>query len=189
MNPVALLGLAGVGLLLTASKSTANGTIPVPLPVPGSGPPAPAPSRPVATPVLPPPPITVTPNGRHLSEREKTVLRLWIPREDLEQTILWWDRPASTFADETGATTVLALTTPQGIYLRGKNHEIVRSDELATLGHELVHAGQFRRGENRTKTSAELELPAYQTGLGIRGYLDQQAGLGAEWGQSYAGNA
>lgn len=126
-----------------------------------------------AMPALPPktppaPAITVPPNGRHLSPEEKSVLAQFIPKQDLDGAMLWWDTPASSFPSKN----TVAVTTSRGIYFRGPNRAIVSTFDFVTLGHELVHVGQQRRGEVAQGDTAELELPAYQTGLAIERYME-----------------
>ena len=181
-----LLGL-GVGLLALSGRESA----PQPSPgIPGTTPFGPPP-EPDSPPEPPPrivfvPPLTVPPNGRHLSAAEKLSLSPFVVPKGLEQrdiddAILWWGSPESSFASEDSGAHIIALTTARGIYLRGQNHEITRHDELATLGHELMHVGQYRRGDVGRLTKAELELPAYQMGLAIRQYLDDPTGKNREW--------
>lgn len=162
---LAVVALAGVGVLLLSSGKAEAVTMPLPLP-------SPLPPRvPPSAPAGPVPPITTPPNGRHLSPEEKAVLSPYIPKVDLDETMLWWNTPASSFSSEDPNVYVIALTTARGIYLRDPNHAIVTPYEFSILAHELVHAGQYRTGAHLTK--AEMELPAYQMQVQVKNDLDR----------------
>lgn len=158
MTHPGLIAAGALGLLMLGAKKSAAATMP--------GTWHAMPGLPPKTP--PPPPITIPPNGRHLSPEEKSVLAMFIPQVDLDGAILWWNTPASSFPSKD----TVAVTTNRGIYFRGPNHAIMSTFDFVTLGHELVHVGQQRRGEVTNGDTAELELPAYQTGLGIERYME-----------------
>lgn len=154
-----LIAAGALGLLLLAGKKSSAATT-----TPGAWHAMPG----VPPPTPPAPPITVPPNGRHLSPEEKSVLAQFIPQVDLDGAMLWWDTPASSFPSKD----TVAVTTSRGIYLRGPNHAILSTFEFVTLGHELVHVGQQRRGEVAQGNTPDLELKAYQMGLGIERYME-----------------
>lgn len=172
MKPVGLaLGAVGLlGLLLSSKRAEAVVDSPFRFgPAKPAAPPVPPPQVPVVNPI---PPITIAPNGRHLSTEEKAILSPFIARVDLDNAIIWWNAPESSFASSDPNTRVEALTTERGIYMRGQNHAVTSIYDFVTLGHELVHVGQFRRGELPGPDTPEIELPAYQTGLAIEKHLE-----------------
>lgn len=174
MNTAALLLGAGALGLLVLPKSGGGDAVP---PAGSAGPSIVPPPRPIENVPPPPPPfpatppLTIEPNGRHLSADEKSVLRGFIPAEDLDSTVIFWAPPSSFKSEDPGKYTE-ALTTARGIYMRGPNRPITTIYELATLGHELVHVAQFRKGEVGQRPSSELELEAYQMGLGVEKQLE-----------------
>jgi hypothetical protein len=121
------------------------------------------------------PPITIPPQGRHLSPEEKMVLAPYIPKIDLDNAVLWWNTPPSSFTSEDPKLYVMALTTPKGIFLRGPNHAITSPHEFSILGHELIHVGQQRQGLVHGGDTPALEVPAYQMEVRILADLDGQA--------------
>lgn len=174
MNPGVILGAAGLlGLLLMPKKAEAV-TSPFPFgPVmpPDDPTPAPLPTPPPRPPKIPA--IQYEPNGRHLTAEEKTILSPFIPKVDLDEAIIWWDAPESSFKSEDPTKHVEALTTQRGIYMRGPNRALTSTFDFSTMGHELVHVGQYRKGELPGPDTPEIEIPAYQVGFGIQKYLEQ----------------
>lgn len=154
----ALIAAGALGLLLLGGKKSAAAS------APGAWHAMPT----VPPPTPPAPPITVPPNGRHLSPEEKSVLSKFIPQVDLDGAMLWWDTPASSFPSKN----TIAVTTARGIYFRGPNRAIVSTFDFVTLGHELIHVGQQRQGRVAQGDTPDLELEAYQMGLAIERYME-----------------
>jgi len=79
---------------------------------------------------------------RKLTDSEKKKLKDFIPSTDLDSAVLiigsmpWW-LPAKRMR-------VIAITLKSGIYMQSYDENKI--DDISTLGHELVHVGQYRLG-------------------------------------------
>lgn len=156
----ALLGLAalGIGLALFTSQKPKE------------------PERKgVTEPPLEPPPLTLSPKGRHLTAFERFVMERYFNQQTLNAARLWFGRPPSALSQETdkeeGVTTE-SVTKGPDIYFRFENHEISKPDELALLAHELVHVEQNVTGI-RSSDSSENEVRAYQMQISVKADTDR----------------
>lgn len=141
-----------------------------------------------------PPPYTISPKGRYLTEFERYVLGR-LPYDFpfkgiLDSAKLWFERPKSSFVmpnDAANHVTTEALTTKDGLYFPFANREFATPKEFALLAHELTHWYQFSSGK-MSQDSAENELPAYQNQIAAKEYLDDSFGdLVWSWTESHPG--
>lgn len=176
MDSKAIIGLAILGggaLVLLAKEGIRTGT---------------------TVPPKAPPPYTLSPQGRYLTDFEKYVLNT-LPyafpfKGSLNSARLWFERPQSALVQTNDAeqhVTTQALTTKDGIFFPLPNHEFATAKEFALLAHELIHWYQFSSG-NMSRDPAENELPAYQAQIAAKEYLDEFMGQIADaWAVQHPG--
>jgi RHS repeat-associated protein len=107
---------------------------------------------------------------RHLTKCEKDALAPYIPRIDLDNADIHEDGKVPWWFKNKGAG---GVTDHNNIYFRYGEYDPSTVAGLAGLGHELVHVGQYRKGEltkfkyllearkNGWEKKNKYEIPAY----------------------------
>lgn len=115
---------------------------------------------------------------RPLTEREKCLLRPYIPEVDLQNADLRdgkvpWYLPKK----------FRGITRGNKIFIRPGGYASDTVGGIALLGHELVHVGQYRQGMNWLKYvwstrkgyfNSKYEIPAYDIQLQIQRELTDE---------------
>jgi len=97
---------------------------------------------------------------RHLTKCEKDALAPYIPPIDLDNADIHDDgKVPKWFLDKSAS----AVTDHNDIYFRPGQYNSWKPEDLAGLGHELVHVGQYRRKE-LTKLKYLLEAAKHGSG-------------------------
>jgi hypothetical protein len=79
--------------------------------------------------------------GRELTECEKRVLTPYIPKIDLDSA-RFYDGRVPFYLSQRFA----GITRGRRIYVRAGEYDSMTPEGMATLGHELIHVGQYREG-------------------------------------------
>lgn len=126
----------------------------------------------------------VDPTGlRPLTPCEKAVLAPYIPQRDLDHAEIFPDATRmSLFPSNT-----YGYTVGDNIYFRAGDFDPSTVDGISVLGHELVHVGQYARGDLSIATylweayrhgyrNNKYEAPAYEMQNKIRNDLNSHGG-------------